>query len=101
MWSFGLYAVPFVATFMYRRSYPLADQVYSLTKVAAGAGVILFVSLVARGYSRASNPVYLEFVQTLNKAKARYDSETKKQLLKYDFEFWAWPVDFEFSKEAR
>ncbi|XP_046412917.1 phosphatidylserine lipase ABHD16A [Neodiprion fabricii] len=101
MWSFSLYAIPFVATFMYRRSYPLADQICSLTKVAAGAGVILFASLVARGYSRATNPVYIKFVQTLNKAKARYDSESKRQLLQYDFEFWAWPVDFDFPKEIR
>lgn len=100
MWSFSLYAIPLVATFMYRRSYPLTDQICSLTKVAAGAGVILFVSLVARGYSRASNPIYVEFLRTLNKAKARYDSESKRELLRYDFEFWAWPVDFEISSRT-
>lgn len=100
MWSFSLYAIPFVASFMYRRSYPLTDQICSLTKVAAGAGVILVASLVARGYSRATNPVYVEFVRTLNKAKAKYDSESKRQLMKYDFEFWAWPIDFDITSQA-
>ncbi|XP_012257242.2 phosphatidylserine lipase ABHD16A [Athalia rosae] len=100
MWSFGLYAMPFVSTFMYRRSHPLADQVYGLSKMAAGAGIVLIASLVARGYSRASNPIYVEFIRTLNKAKVHYSSDSKQQLLKYDFEFWAWPVDFDINTDV-
>ncbi|XP_066592600.1 phosphatidylserine lipase ABHD16A isoform X2 [Prorops nasuta] len=94
MWSISIYATPLVAIFMYQRSYPLADNMYILSKLVLGTGLILFASLAARGCSRASNPVYLKFVKTLNDAKAHYNYETKQELQKYDFEFWAWPIDY-------
>lgn len=94
IWSISLYAIPLVATFLYQRGNSLADNICSLSKLAAAAGAILIASLAARGCSRASNPVYLKFLKTLNEADARYSAETKQELQKYDFEFWAWPVDF-------
>ncbi|XP_033340542.1 phosphatidylserine lipase ABHD16A [Megalopta genalis] len=97
IWSISLYTIPLVATFFYQRSNPLIDNVYLLCKFAAGAGIILIASLVARGCSRANNPVYLKFLKTLNDANARYNAETKQELHKYEFEFWAWPVDFKIA----
>ncbi|XP_033223221.1 phosphatidylserine lipase ABHD16A [Belonocnema kinseyi] len=97
MWSLGLYTFPLVAMLMYRRITPLVD-IYSLSKFMAGAGIILVTSLVARGYSRASNPIYAKFIKTLEEAKIRDHSEARKELNKYDFEFWAWPVDFQVPK---
>lgn len=100
IWSISLYAIPFVATYMYQRNYSLTDNVSCLSKLAAGAGAILIASLAARGYSRVNNPVYLKFVQTLNEAQSQYNETTKQELQKYDFEFWAWPVDFDVSKQG-
>lgn len=97
MWSISLYVIPFVTTIMYRRGAQFVDNVVSLGGFAAGASVILFASLVARGYSRVRNPIYLKFMKTLNDAKAHYSFETKQELHKYEFEFWAWPVDFQAS----
>ena len=94
MWSLGMYTFPLVAILMYRRITPIVD-IYSLSKFMAGAGIILVTSLVARGYSRASNQIYTKFVKTLEEAKVRDQSEARKELNKYDFEFWAWPVDFQ------
>ncbi|KZC04807.1 PREDICTED: abhydrolase domain-containing protein 16A isoform X2 [Dufourea novaeangliae] len=94
IWSISLYTIPLVATFFYQRSNPLLDNVYLLCKVVAGAGIILIASLAARGCSRANNPVYLKFLKTLHDATAHYNAETKQELQKYEFEFWAWPVDF-------
>ncbi|XP_012228848.1 phosphatidylserine lipase ABHD16A isoform X2 [Linepithema humile] len=98
IWSISLYAVPLIATFMYQRSYSLTDNVSCLSKLAAGAGALLVASLAARGYSRVNNPVYTKFVQTLNEAHLQYNNKTKQELHKYDFEFWAWPVEFDLSQ---
>lgn len=101
IWSISLYAVPLIATFMYQRSYSLTDNVFYLSKLAAGAGALLVASLAARGYSRVNNPVYTKFVQTLNEAHIQYNDKTKQELHKYDFEFWAWPVEFDLSELKR
>lgn len=86
---------------MYQRNYSLTDNVSCLSKLAAGAGALLVASLAARGYSRVNNPVYIKFVQTLNEVHLQYNSKTKQELHKYDFEFWAWPVEFDSSKLKR
>lgn len=83
---------------MYQRSYSLTDNVFCLSKLAASAGALLIASLAARGYSRANNPYYVKFIQTLNEAHLQYNERTKQELHKYDFEFWAWPVDFDISE---
>ncbi|XP_011157969.1 phosphatidylserine lipase ABHD16A isoform X1 [Solenopsis invicta] len=99
IWSISLYAVPVIAMFaMYQRGYSLTDNVSCLSKLAAGAGALLVASLAARGYSRVNNPVYVKFVETLNEAHLHYNASTKQELHKYDFEFWAWPVDFDVSE---
>ncbi|XP_018367776.1 PREDICTED: protein ABHD16A isoform X1 [Trachymyrmex cornetzi] len=99
IWSISLYAVPVIAMFaMYQRGYSLTDNVSCLSKLAAGAGAFLVASLAARGYSRVNNPVYVKFMETLNEAHLHYNASTKQELQKYDFEFWAWPVDFDVSE---
>lgn len=101
MWSISLYAVPVIAMFaMYQRGY-LADNASCFSKLAAAAGAILVTSLAARSYSRVNNPVYVKFVETLNEAQLNYNASTKQELHKYEFEFWAWPVDFDVLKSAR
>ena len=80
---------------MYQRGYSLTDNVSCLSKLAAGAGAFLVASLAARGYSRVNNPVYVKFMETLNEAHLHYNASTKQELQKYDFEFWAWPIDFD------
>ncbi|EZA55276.1 hypothetical protein DMN91_007115 [Ooceraea biroi] len=98
MWSISVYIVPLIATFMYHRNYSLTDNAFYLSKLAAGASLLFITSLAARGYSRVNNPVYARFVQTLNEAHLDYNERTKQELLKYDFEFWGWPVDFDVSQ---
>ncbi|XP_029160510.1 protein ABHD16A [Nylanderia fulva] len=95
IWSISLYAVPVIATFLYHRSYSLTDNIFCLSKLAASVGALLIASLAARGYSRANNPCYVKFMETLNEAQLQYNERTKQELHKYDFEFWAWPVDFD------
>ncbi|KAK2575532.1 hypothetical protein KPH14_011252 [Odynerus spinipes] len=94
VWSISSYAFVLAATYMYHHSYSAMDIVYCLSKVAASAGVILIASLAIRGCSRANNPMYLKFIKKLRDAYVNYNETTKQELCKYDFEFWAWPVDF-------
>ncbi|KAM0736562.1 Phosphatidylserine lipase ABHD16A [Formica fusca] len=101
IWSITLYAAPLIAIavpFMYQRGYSFTDNVFCLSKLATGAGALFVASLAARGYSRVNNPVYVKFIQTLNEAHLQYNERTKQELHKYDFEFWAWPVDFDISE---
>ncbi|KAH0559104.1 phosphatidylserine lipase ABHD16A [Cotesia glomerata] len=95
LWSLSIWAVPIISPFIFRRSNSLIDSVYTISRFVAGAGVIFIVSLAVRGYARANNPTYLKFIKTLTKAQQAYNQESKEALLKYDFQFWAWPVDFE------
>ncbi|XP_057333480.1 phosphatidylserine lipase ABHD16A [Microplitis mediator] len=94
LWSLSIWAVPIISPFIFRRNYSLVENVYTLSKFFAGAGVIFIASLAVRGYARANNPTYIKFMKTLTKAQRAYNDESKEALLKYDFEFWAWPADF-------
>lgn len=95
-WSFTIYAIPLIVIALFRRGSPLADA-YTISQFVTGAGIIFVTSLMARGYSRAKNPTYLKFMKVLDDARSHYNAETKQELGKYDFEFWAWPVDFNIS----
>ena len=68
-----------------------------MSQFATGASIILATSLALRGYSRAQNPTYMKFMKVLDDAQFHYNFETKQELGKYDFEFWAWPIDFDIS----
>lgn len=99
LWDIGIYATPLVGLYYYKYDYTFASSFVSLFKLIAGAGIVVMVSLCLRGYGRATNPQYKQFIGTLNEVKAE---PQKKQLLrKYDFDFKAWPVDFDCSKVAR
>lgn len=74
----------------------MADA-YTISQFMTGAGIIFVTSLMARGYSRSKNPTYLKFMKVLDDARSHYNYETKQELGKYDFDFWAWPVDFNVS----
>ncbi|XP_017792220.1 PREDICTED: protein ABHD16A [Habropoda laboriosa] len=101
IWSMSLYTVPLVAIFFYQRSNFLAENLYTLSKLAVSAGAVFIASLAARGCSRANNSVYLKFLKTLEEAHACYNAETKQELHKYEFEFWAWPVDCKYTDIER
>lgn len=84
---------------MYHKGYFEPDGLVSLTKLVTSVGVILVISFCIRGLSRADNPSYRKFITTLHSAQKNMTPEIKQQLNKYDFEFHAWPVEFENSRE--
>lgn len=98
MWKFGVYTSPFIAGILYRKGYFVGQEglegLVTLTKFVTSLGVILVVSFCIRGFSRSRNPTYHKFIQTLNSAHNNMTPSVKQQLTKYDFEFFAWPVEY-------
>ncbi|KAF7988414.1 hypothetical protein HCN44_000987 [Aphidius gifuensis] len=56
---------------------------------------ILVITLGVRSVARSSNPKYTNFLKVLSKAQESYTYESKQSIRKYDFEFWAWPTDYQ------
>ncbi|XP_060069705.1 phosphatidylserine lipase ABHD16A-like [Ylistrum balloti] len=90
--SFSYWTSPVVLSLLYRRGYCSVDGVISLGKLGISLSVIYLVAWLLRGKGRWDNWDYIMFLDVL--MKAQKSQEYRKQLSKFDFEFWAWPVDY-------
>ena len=52
-------------------------------------------SLFLRAVGRASNNKYQQFLDVLEDAQSDFTRANKARLSRYDFEFKAWPVEFQ------
>lgn len=98
LWNVGLYTSPFIGGIMYRKGYFVHENLPMLSKFATTVGVLYVSSLCIRGFGRANNETYQNFLKALQNAKKNMNVENKKVLSKYDFDFSAWPVEFEWKK---
>lgn len=98
MWKLGVYTSPLLVGFLYRRGYFEYDGCITLTKVAGLIGGILAVSYVIRSLGRSTNPMYQKFVKTLSDAQNNLTPDTKQKMAQFDFEFYAWPVEFKYNE---
>lgn len=94
MWKLGVYTSPLIIGVLYRKGFFEQDGLVMLTKFATSIGVILVVSFCIRGFNRATNPTYHNFIQALQTAQMDMTPKTKKDLAMYEFEFFAWPVEY-------
>lgn len=95
MWNISYYTSPLIITFLYRRGYFVAESITSFAKVSTGIGLIVMISLCMRGFGRSQARSYTKFVKALEEAKANaHNQEAKDKLRLFDFDFKAWPVDF-------
>ncbi|XP_066250455.1 phosphatidylserine lipase ABHD16A isoform X1 [Euwallacea similis] len=99
LWKLGLYTSPMWGIVLYNNGYFESLGLTTITKLVAGVGVILIVSFCIRGFSRAHNSTYLRFLEVLHKAQVNI-VENKQDLMKYDFEFSAWPVEYDLRVES-
>lgn len=90
----GLYTSPFICMYIYKRDYTF-EQKKAMLSFFTGVGCLIVLSYMIRGYGRARNPKYMKFVNTLNKAFT--EPVNVEGLLKYDFEFHAWPVTYKMA----
>lgn len=97
VFSVGWYTSPVLAAVLYRRGYFAVDGLLTLTKFASGFGLLMVASLIIRAFGRAANPTYVTFLHTLRAAQNDLNKDTKKALMNYDCEFWAWPVCFQWN----
>ncbi|XP_030753394.1 phosphatidylserine lipase ABHD16A [Sitophilus oryzae] len=97
IWKLGVYTSPLWGIMLYNKGYFETQGLAFLSKFVAGVGVILVVSFCIRGFSRAQNSTYQKFLEVLHRSEANI-AESKKDLIKYDFDFTAWPVEYDLSE---
>lgn len=78
-------SLPVIGIMMYRKCY------VALT----GIGLLLAASYGLRAAGRSTNEAYVSFLRTLTAAQKDLNRDTKRALMKYDFEFDAWPCEFQ------
>ena len=66
----------------------------TMSKFVMGVCAIYVFSMNIRALGRVTNPTYREFLEVLTSALREFNVENKRQLQLYDFEFFAWPVEF-------
>ncbi|CRK99389.1 CLUMA_CG012594, isoform A [Clunio marinus] len=98
--SLAKYGSPMLTLYFYKKGYLAVDNLGHLIKISTGIGLIVVISYCIRGFGRSQSESYKRFVKVLEDAKANYnDTENKKKLRLYDFEFEQWPVDWSMNTE--
>lgn len=101
IWSFSVYTSPFIAGIMYRKGYIVAENLSIFVKVMTTFGLMYISSLCLRGFGRANNEVYQNFLKVLQHANRHMSTENKNQLVRYDFDFSYWPVEYKWNEIKR
>lgn len=92
-----MYASPIVFPFALRQGWVSmsTEGVISMSKFLTGLGIVVAGALLLRALGRLNNPVYTQFTSVLAAAQRDYTSSAKAAMSRYDFEFSAWPVDWD------
>jgi len=91
----AIYTSPLVLPWAVRRGWFTLEGGVLFSKFLAGVGVVVGVAILLRTVGRATNPVYKKFLSVLAETSENYTQANKQLLAKYDFQFSAWPVDFD------
>merc|ERR1719481_2034508 len=96
-----MYASPIVFPFALRQGWVSmsAEGVISMSKFLTGLGIVVAGALLLRALGRLNNPVYTQFTSVLAAAQRDYTSSAKAAMSRYDFEFSAWPVDWDVRRQ--
>lgn len=95
-WNIAFYLWPLLLIILYRRGYCKAKSLPLLAQICATIALLVALSLGMRAIGRASSVNYLKFIKALEAAKANATSQSAQEHLRmFDFEFYAWPVDFD------
>ena len=87
-----IYTLPLHGPVFYARYLHLGRNY--LAEMAVLCAALYAAGLVFRGVGRVTNPAYLEFSRVLFAAQRNPTAENMALLRKYDFDFWAWPAQF-------
>ncbi|EFX64945.1 hypothetical protein DAPPUDRAFT_65805 [Daphnia pulex] len=96
-WSIqlGIYTSPFVIWILHKKNFFCYDGIHSLMRFTAICTFLCASSLTARAFGRLNNPHYIKFINHLEVARVENKPDTKKSLSQHDFDFSAWPVDYD------
>lgn len=64
-------------------------------------GVILVISYISRGFGRAFDDTYRNFIKALEEVNQNITPLTKQNISGYDFEFYAWPIEYDLQNINR
>ncbi|XP_065216129.1 phosphatidylserine lipase ABHD16A isoform X1 [Planococcus citri] len=99
LWHVTCYAFPVMVYTAYKRNYFTTEGQIFLLKLGAVGAITICSAFVLRALGRATNATYLEFNEKYRSIIRNYNSETKKQLQNYEFDYTAWPVDFDLKSD--
>ncbi|XP_023938649.1 phosphatidylserine lipase ABHD16A [Bicyclus anynana] len=88
----SVYTSPFICMYIYRRGLWWEDLDF-VVYVIFSIGSVLSLSYLIRAYGRATNPKYVDFINTLNKPIVDRHAYIES-IRKYDFDIKAWPTTF-------
>nr|XP_022324622.1 protein ABHD16A-like isoform X1 [Crassostrea virginica] len=98
--SFTYWTSPVVLSVLYRRGYFSTEGLISIGKFVFSISVIYSVAYITRGVGRYSNADYLTFLSVLTATQKSLTQQNKRLLARYDFDFWAWPVDWRIGEDG-
>ncbi|CAG5124163.1 unnamed protein product, partial [Candidula unifasciata] len=86
---------PVIGVILYKRGHYTQEGGLNILKLALSLAAVYAAAYIIRGLGRAINADYRAFVTALVNARSgNATSHNKRELLQYDFDFWAAPVDF-------
>lgn len=95
-WSFSIYTTPILIPYLYKHDYFSWEGILNLMKLATTISAIILGSYFIRGVGRSLNPKYVTFLHVLEESFTKFPKE-KASLARYDFQFHAWPAEYNFS----
>jgi len=96
-YNFAYCISPFLAWTLWRRNMFTRDGVVTLFSYGVSASIFLGLSSGVRAVGRILNSDYIDFARILYRARQGQLVDIRK----YDFDFWAWPVDYYWNEGPR
>jgi len=96
----SIYTSPIVVCILYWRDYFTPEGGHALMRNAILCTVLCTAAIIARAIGRSQNPAYLTFIDELRLTSDKNHPRAKEILSKYDFDFSAWPVEFQWKEVA-
>lgn len=101
-WMVTMYNVaygisPFLMWMLYRRNMLSQEGFLTMFKYGISASILLTFSSTLRAVGRLANSDYKRFTTSLYRARQGQVVDIRR----YDFDFWAWPVDFYWNEGPR
>ncbi|XKL69593.1 hypothetical protein PGB90_007362 [Kerria lacca] len=93
--------VLFESQLYYGIGYFTTEGQFFLFKLGTVGLLTLSFAFMLRAFGRAKNPTYVQFNENFKKIIENYNEKTKKELQNYEFDYSAWPIDFDWKNNNK